>query len=127
MRVITSLCVARQHENPSSLWGDDLANHVYRNLRNMAVVVTRDHDALCVTVYGVDPDHLDPEVDTIVFAKTIPLGELGALLALIIDNDGRAIDIPVPQPPPQGPKLRAVFAYARAISADAFANQVGAA
>jgi hypothetical protein len=90
----------------------------------MVVIVTCDHDAQRVTAYGVDPDHLDPDVDTIVFAKSMPIGELGAFLALIIDNDGNAVDIPVPQPPPQGPRLRALFAYARAIG---YASHLGAA
>jgi hypothetical protein len=89
------------------------------------VVGVREIDSArsCATIYGVDLDHLDPQVDELVFelVKVVPNAGVDDFVRGVLDGAVTAPEAPsavvVPGEPPEptGPKVKhAVFEYAAA-------------
>ena len=116
MRFIASLYV----EHPDGFQ----ITFVPRELTRLIIVVsTHDSDMGDVIAYGVDPDHVSPDVDQPVFERGVQLTDLGSFLKLIVDGGSavsaptvQSVDVTNPAPKPPGPSALDVISYAATIS-----------
>ena len=102
--------------------------------------------------YGIDPQHVNPVSDTLVFERLLPIDGLGEFLRVLIDGEpavpavdeveadpvladlandsngeviANSVDISNPPTPTPGPKVAVLFAYASAITSDTALAELG--
>jgi hypothetical protein len=112
MTIIACLSMVRPNDRPRSYWGDDGTESGASLLQNLVVVVSTIEESVDGAIaYGVDP-----ATGGLVFVQLVPIAQLGMFFKYVADgetsSDPAAVDIPVPQPRPIGPKLRSVIDYA---------------
>jgi hypothetical protein len=121
MRFITTLSVERPNPTPTSSWGDDPDKPIIHRLQRLIVLVAIESDSdERATAYAIDPDHVDPAHDKVVYALPVPIVQLGTFLKIIVDGDPLPdpLDVSHPQPPATGPKERVALEYAAALRID---------
>jgi hypothetical protein len=123
MRFITTLSVERPNPTPTSSWGDDPGRGTIRGLQRLIVLVAIEGDSdESATAYAIDPDHVDPARDQVVYALPVLIVRLGTFLKIIVDGDPLPVPYPLevshPQPPTTGPKEQVALEYAAALRID---------
>jgi hypothetical protein len=136
---LSTIALPHTSSSPPSLWG---------NAQQLVVVVTQITYLRrgYLLAYGVDPAHVNPQVDTPVFERMLPLDGLSDFLTFLIDGDpeelsppdevlddpilsglaarssggiiANSVDVTNADPQPPGPKLTVVFALATSITTD---------
>lgn len=130
----STLSVTRPNNPPLVLWGKAPKLIV-------VVALTRYNTADFLLAYGIDPQHVDPEHDTPVFERLLPVDGLGEFLRTLVGGEpgmlaadevdpvmtmlqeqlggeiiANSVDVTNTQPPPPGPKLSVLFTYTTSIT-----------
>lgn len=135
---LSTFSLTHTSSSPPSLWGSA------QQLVVVVTPVTYERQSYLLA-YGIDPAHVNPQVDTPVFERMLLRDGLGDFLSFLIDGDpdelspseevlddpvlselarsgggiiANAVDVTNSNPQPPGPKLTVVFALATSITSD---------
>lgn len=144
---LSTFSLTHTSASPPSLWG---------NAQQLVVVVTQVtyQRRGYLLAYGIDPAHVNPQVDAPVFERMLPRDGLSDFLSFLIDGDpdelgppdevlgdpvlskfaapggggiiANSVDVTNADPQPPGPKLTVVFALASSITSDQSLAALGA-